>query len=828
MTDTASLQIKVTSTDVEVADKRLNSLTGTSKKTESATDSLTGAFKKLAGPILAVVSATEALNKLVEVQRQFDVLNAGLITATGSAEKASVAFDALQDFATKTPYDLAQAVDGFNKLVNLGLTPSEKALMSYGNTASAMGKDLNQMIEAVADAATGEFERLKEFGIKAKNNGDTIAFTFQGVTESVKNNAADIETYLMKLGEVNFAGAMEQRMDTLDGAFANLGDAWDMLFLNISKSGIGSLIEEQVRMAGDALGELNDMFASGQMDAYLEASGIAWSGWADDITQSIDIVTGWLSDAFDAWQKDSEATGKGMYLGFKEFPAEVRAYFQEAATEVAAHLANMAAQATHFKDTIKAIFTDDTWEEATARYDAQIAANNQAYQDSLADIKAEKDATIGATNEKIEAGKKLREEWEKQREARLKAAEDRLAQFKVGGSGGSSGATGGVDKAAAAAAKKQKTEFDNLRASLLTEEEAIQASYDKRKAIIEKNTADGSALREDLMKRLDKDREEDLQKYQENRDKEFTALKTQLMGEEQALNESYAKRLDIILKNTEEGSAQRAELQKKLDAQYAEEQLGDFNTPDTYQEQVDKINEDYELRRTAILDNVRMTEEQRTALEEQLTKQRNQRLQILESQRTSAILQGGAALFDGLAGLAEGFAGKQSAAYKVMFAASKAFAIADSIIKIQQGIANAAAMPWPANLAAIASTVAATSSVLANIQSVNYAGAYDEGGKIPAGQFGIVGEYGPEIVNGPANVTGRRQTAQELYDAGSSGGGGLTLIINNNITMQEGGTVDGDTEARLTAVLNQASEKTQSDILTSIRENGMWAKVIGG
>ncbi|EPF6560291.1 phage tail tape measure protein [Serratia marcescens] len=40
-----------------------------------------------------------------------------------------------------------------------------------------------------------------------------------------------------------------------------------------------------------------------------------------------------------------------------------------------------------------------------------------------------------------------------------------------------------------------------------------------------------------------------------------------------------------------------------------------------------------------------------------------------------------------------------------------------------------------------------------------YAGAFDNGGIIPRGQFGIVGERGPEIVNGPANVTGRRKTA---------------------------------------------------------------------
>lgn len=40
-----------------------------------------------------------------------------------------------------------------------------------------------------------------------------------------------------------------------------------------------------------------------------------------------------------------------------------------------------------------------------------------------------------------------------------------------------------------------------------------------------------------------------------------------------------------------------------------------------------------------------------------------------------------------------------------------------------------------------------------------YAGMYDMGGIIPRGQFGIVGENGPEIVNGPANVTSRRRTA---------------------------------------------------------------------
>ncbi|MDY0922635.1 phage tail tape measure protein [Leclercia sp. CFBP8987] len=42
---------------------------------------------------------------------------------------------------------------------------------------------------------------------------------------------------------------------------------------------------------------------------------------------------------------------------------------------------------------------------------------------------------------------------------------------------------------------------------------------------------------------------------------------------------------------------------------------------------------------------------------------------------------------------------------------------------------------------------------------MGFAGMYDSGGAIPRGQFGIVGENGPEIVNGPANVTSRRRTA---------------------------------------------------------------------
>lgn len=225
---------------------------------ESAGDSsnrIESAFAALRGG--AIVAALAALTApVVGAQREFDKLNASLITATGSADKAVVAFTALQSFAATTPYGVAEATEAFIKMRNMGLDPSERALRSYGNTAAAMGKSLEQMVEAVADAATGEFERLKEFGIKASQNGEKLTLTFKGASTTIKNDAEAIEKYLMKIGEVDFAGAMVQRAATLDGAISQLADSWDSAMRTISASGIGQAAQDGVIGLSASLSDL--------------------------------------------------------------------------------------------------------------------------------------------------------------------------------------------------------------------------------------------------------------------------------------------------------------------------------------------------------------------------------------------------------------------------------------------------------------------------------------------------------------------------------------------------------------------------------------------
>lgn len=264
------------------ARNELGQFVKTSGESKKATNDLSSEFEKLktkAAGLLAGLSIAAFAGKLISVQREFDVLNSSLITITGSSANAEKELSWIKEFAAETPYSLAEVTQAFIKMKSLGLDASKESLTSYGNTASAMGKSLNQMIEAVADASTGEFERLKEFGIKAKQNGEQVSLTFQGVTTTIKNNAESISQYLTEIGNKNFFGAMEERAKTLDGAISNLGDTWDELFRTINQNNTGGIIYDSVKLASGAISDLisviramNSAYAEGTQESGAFAS----------------------------------------------------------------------------------------------------------------------------------------------------------------------------------------------------------------------------------------------------------------------------------------------------------------------------------------------------------------------------------------------------------------------------------------------------------------------------------------------------------------------------------------------------------------------------
>jgi len=222
-----------------------NSMTSVERSVESA--------KKVLATLGLGLSVGVLVNKFQQVAVETDKLRGNLVTVTGSTDAAGIAFDNLTKFAAKTPFTLDQSVNAFIKLKALGLDPSERALNSYGNTASAMGKSMSQMIEAVADAATNEFERLKEFGIKAKQQGDNVTFTFQGVSTTVKKNSEDIQQYLLDIGETKFGDAMANQMERLPGLLSNLEDNVDALFRKMADEGGTAIFGKGIKASSDAV-----------------------------------------------------------------------------------------------------------------------------------------------------------------------------------------------------------------------------------------------------------------------------------------------------------------------------------------------------------------------------------------------------------------------------------------------------------------------------------------------------------------------------------------------------------------------------------------------
>ena len=194
--------------------------------------------------VLGFEAARRFVTGLFNANAESQRLHASLKTVTGSTEAAMAAFDMIREFAKTTPYELTEVVEAFIRLKSVGLDAGMESLRSYGNTAAATGRSLMQFIEAVADAATGEFERLRDFGITASSQGDKVAFTFRGVTTEVRKNAAEVTKYLLGIGNTDYASGMAEQADTLYGKLSNLADTvfgfWEELG---NSSGAASALE---------------------------------------------------------------------------------------------------------------------------------------------------------------------------------------------------------------------------------------------------------------------------------------------------------------------------------------------------------------------------------------------------------------------------------------------------------------------------------------------------------------------------------------------------------------------------------------------------------
>ena len=180
-------------------------------------------------------------------------------------------------------------------------------------------------------------------------------------------------------------------------------------------------------------------------------------------------------------------------------------------------------------------------------------------------------------------------------------------------------------------------------------------------------------------------------------------------------------------------------------------------------------------------------------------------------------------LSDALGDLGEAFGNlttgmsESSGAYRALFATQKAFAVAsataNAILAWSQALSDPSQTSWIAKLAQYANAIALTTGIISQLNSVQM---HDKGGRIPAGQLGIVGEYGPELIQGPVDVTSRKRTAELARQA--AGGTAAPVTVNLYENAERAGQVEQQD--------NTDGERIINIFVSNIRRGGAAARAM--
>lgn len=209
--------------------------------TQTQTKRTTTAFRGM-GKVVGAIGFVLLGREIIQTSRTFEDLEATLRAVTGGAENAAVSMDLVRKFTSGTTFQLENVASAFTTLVNAGIAPTSKVLTDFGNLAAGSGKDITQLAQAVFNATTGEFEMLKQFGIKATVDGDKLAVNFRGQTERIGRDADSIVEHLRKISQEAFSTALEERLKTVSGVFSNFKDEVSEVFKAIGEGGLNDVL----------------------------------------------------------------------------------------------------------------------------------------------------------------------------------------------------------------------------------------------------------------------------------------------------------------------------------------------------------------------------------------------------------------------------------------------------------------------------------------------------------------------------------------------------------------------------------------------------------
>ena len=733
MTEYARLVVAVDSTQAAKARAELDKLPGSARKASSAADGLTSSFKKLGGVLATYFSVRE----VVRAAEAYTTINNRLRLVTASSEQFAQAQADLFRIAQNSRQPLTETAELYQRIATnqkeLGLTSAGVARIT-----EVINKSL-AVSGTSAESAAGALTQLGQAFASGQLRGEEL--------NSVLENAPALAQALARgmgvtVGQLRALGAEGKiSAQAVVDALLSQGEALDQQFATLAPTVSGAMTT-----VGNAFVQL-----VGQMDQTTGASANA----AAEIMKLADI----LSDPATVKAAQDLAAGIATALG----------WVVEAATSTVGAVQWMAEELAVLFNGI-GLHDIDRLEQEASRLQELLNKMEQRGETGY--------AIYGSTKESYDKVKR-------QLDQAYELAD--LASTLQSGSG---------SPAPAAAAQRPALRMASSGTGVVEKEisnsKALQAQLKAELAAKRELTAQ-EQIRIDILRESGQLRAANDAQFQLEYAEKIAEYERQ--GNVEALQRlETLRRIREVQMNADQAPGTVEGVTKAPNSGVVSPEIGGAASElMRLQEQATQLEEwratELEKQR-GFLEAKAINEEQYAERIRNIQEQHQQQVEQLEQARYQVSLSSATDLFGNLADITAQFAGEQSGIYKAMFIAQKAFAIAQSMIAIQQGIALAAANPWPLNLSAMASVAAATAGLVSNIAAVGM--SFDGGGYTGNGprSGGLDGKGGFLAMMHPQETVIDHTKSSGKGRSQGYGGDGVVVNVNFVEDASKAGTVE--------------------------------------
>lgn len=736
------------------------------KTMKSSVNSFTNSLKSLA----VVMAGGVSIASIIGTTKENEQVISSLVAIEGTVEKARARFQELNNLSRLIPQDFNEISKSAQRLSRTGIMPTAEIMTDLSAIAIGTGRNLEEVSDALSGALLGEMGGLKNFGVQAVKVGNDIQATFKSQTTTFKNNREEWLKYIHSISDGNFKQALDAQMGGLTGAFKNLNDAWSDFAFALGENGFSELIASSMRNFAQFLDRITQLINNSDI-------AVAFNYISQSMSKSFNVFVDTVLGGFENVSDSAISSSGGIGKTIADLVATIQGYFSAFFAYTAQGFSDLSniinSGITQVKDWYangrKLSFdffnngeeldqyfkkgedgVDEFYEVLKKRFN-EIDPNKlkKIIRNIGVDVDAELNRLIdqgypvavdsSATFAKIYTDK-LYSDWRaingavdevnKQKDALVKKmANDEKYKDNLE-------KNGVFDPQSYIDANKKAV--DELAKSVAEQKQKMSKAFEELNKKHDKQTNNTDDLSSSTTKyNLDK-MLNDWRNYYSSLQKMHNE---QTLTVQQLEDLRYKTELAKLEEFHKQGLASETEYKLALETLQTEheQKINDIKSKayEKYREQVEKVN----------------------------GKSDQNNFLGFSNKSWDGLTGGLNSLADAFGNLTQGMS-ESSRTYRTLFAIQKGFAIASSMLACINAWAKALgdSPDFYTGLANYASAISLTTGIMSQLQSVEM---MDNGGFLPSGKTAIVGEIGPELVTGPANVVGRRETANLLKNGNS-------------------------------------------------------------